>query len=361
MVVAVRRLRDGLAAFFAWWLGELVGLLPRQLRTLGRRQRRRLVLSFDPAGVALIEPDGSGERELGRVGPDAPAPAAGLGDALGQARRRTREVTIRLGADRGLRRTLDLPLAARGNLDQLLRFEMDRLTPFKAEQVCVAHRIASLDPAARKLQAEVHIAPREHVEQALELAHELGLRPARVELAMPGGDDQPPLDLLPHETTQRTRSGHLTRVLALLALVLSAAAIAVPLHRQQTAADALEAEVEAARIEAQKSVALRERLDHLTTAARFLVEAKRDTPMVTEIVAELTRVIPDQAFVTQLYIDSGTVQLHGLAKAASDLIGQLEQSELFRAPRFRSPVTMDPGESLERFHIEVELQPKETS
>ena len=93
MVVAVRRLRDGLASFFAWWLGELAGLLPRRLRTLGRRQRRRLVLSFDPAGVALIEPDGSGERELGRVGPDAPAPAAGLGDALGQAKRRTREVT----------------------------------------------------------------------------------------------------------------------------------------------------------------------------------------------------------------------------------------------------------------------------
>jgi general secretion pathway protein L len=224
---------------------------------------------------------------------------------------------------------------------------MDRLTPFKPEQVCVAHRVASLDPATKRLQAEVHIAPREHVEQALDLAQALGLRPARVELAAPAGEDPSALDLLPQETTERKRSGRLTRALAVLALLLSAAAIAVPLQRQRTAATSLQEAVEAARVEAQQSVALRERLNRLTAAARF--------------VAELTRVIPDQAFVTQLYIDEGTVQLHGLAKAASDLIGQLEQSELFRAPRFRSPVTMDPGESLERFHIEVELQPTEES
>lgn len=355
------RLRDGIVAFFAWWLGELASLVPRPLRRLGRRERRRLVLAFDATTVALLEPDSGDERELGRVGLQAAAPAAALGDALARAKRRTREVTIRLGADRGLRRMLDLPLAARGNLDQLLQFEMDRLTPFKAEQVCVAHRVASLDPAAKRLQAEVHIAPREHVDQALDLAQLIGLRPVRVELAAAAGEGSPVLDLLPQENAERKRSGHLTRALALLALLLSAAAIAVPLHRQRTAAAALEEAVEAARVEAQKSVALRERLDRLTGAASFLVKAKHTTPMVTEIVAELTRVIPDQAFVTQLYVDGSTVQLHGLAKAASDLIGQLEQSELFRAPRFRSPVTMDSGESLERFHIEVELQPPEGS
>jgi general secretion pathway protein L len=357
----LRQLRDVLGAFFAWWLGELAGLVPRQLRTWGRRERRRLVLAFDTTTVALLEPDGGDERELGRVALEASAPAAVLGEALAHAKRRTREVTIRLGANRGLRRILDLPLAARANLDQLLQFEMDRLTPFKPEQVCVAHRVASLDPATKRLQAEVHIAPREHVEQALDLAQALGLRPARVELAAPAGEDPSALDLLPQETTERKRSGRLTRALAVLALLLSAAAIAVPLQRQRTAATSLQEAVEAARVEAQQSVALRERLNRLTAAARFLVEAKHETPMVTEIVAELTRVIPDQAFVTQLYIDEGTVQLHGLAKAASDLIGQLEQSELFRAPRFRSPVTMDPGESLERFHIEVELQPTEES
>lgn len=361
MAAGLAGIREGFGAFLSWWLGELAGLLPRRLRSRSRRELRWLVLTLGPDGVALLEPEGGVERELARVVPGAPGQEAVLGGALALARRRTREVTIRLGADRGLRRTLDLPLAARGNLDQLLQFEMDRLTPFKSEQVYVAHRIARVDAATKRLQAEVHIAPREPVDQALELAQALGLWPQRVELEGGGDDGHPALDLLPHDTPERHRSGRLARVLALLALLLSAAAIAVPLQRQQTTAAALEAEVEAARVEAQKSIALRDRFDRLSTAARFLVEAKRTTPMVTAIVAELTRVIPDQAYVSQLYIDGGTVQLHGLAKAASDLIGQLEQSDLFRAPRFRSPVTIDPGEELERFHIEVELQPREDS
>ena len=106
-------------------------------------------------------------------------------------------------------------------------------------------------------------------------------------------------------------------------------------------------------------MALRERLDQLTQSARFLLAEKTRRPMVAEILAELTRLVPDQAHIVELDLDDGGVQLHGYARTASDLIGLLDQSQLFKTPQFRSPVTQDPRSGSERFHLSVELAPRE--
>lgn len=360
-MAALDTIRHSASGFFAWWTGELAGLWPKRLRLSGRRERSYLVLVVAAKEVRLLEPGADGEQELGWSPSQAPDLQTTLAAALARARRRTRNVTVRLGPDGGLRRMLELPLAARGNLDRLLQFEMDRLTPFHAEQVYVAHRIVGEDPAQKRLRADLQIAPRGTVDRALALAQELGLQAKRVELAQASetetGDEGGALNLLPDHTTERSRTPHLVRALIVLTLVLATAAVAIPLYRQQSIATNLAADVEAARVEAQKSLVLREQLDELTAAADFVVEAKRDRPMITALMAELTRALPDQAYVSQITIDDQTIQLHGLARSASGIIGHLEQSAMFRAPRFRSPVTMEAGENLERFDIEVEIQP----
>ena len=57
----------------------------------------------------------------------------------------------------------------------------------------------------------------------------------------------------------------------------------------------------------------------------------------------------------QLNLRDGTLQLYGFARTASELIGLLEQSSLFRTPQFRSPVTQDPRLGEERFHLSVDI------
>ena len=85
----------------------------------------------------------------------------------------------------GLRKALDLPLAAEDDLDQLLRFEMDRLTPFRAEDVVFAQRVLERDPERQRMTVELQVAPRAVVEQALAMAAACKVRPTRVELARP--------------------------------------------------------------------------------------------------------------------------------------------------------------------------------
>lgn len=345
--------RAVLAGFFDWWLGELGGLVPQRLRPAGRAERAALVLWTDGSLARLLTTTG-GEKVLVEAAVEADGEAL-LGQALRRRRRRrARSVTVRLAAPLGLRRILDLPLAAEGDLDQALRFEVDRITPFKANEVLFTYRVAHVDRAQRRLAVALDVVPRNPAEAALDLARRLGLEPERLEL-----DGQPPaagrpLDLLPRER-DGGRSSRLNRLLLALLVVLTVAAVLVPLHKQRSTADELRGQVEAARQQAEKSIRLRDRLETMVAAADFVTTEKRTRPMVAEVLSELTRIIPDQAYVSQLQLQDGTLQLHGFAGTASDLIARLSKSPLFVQPQFRSPVTRDPRNQKERFHIGVQI------
>jgi general secretion pathway protein L len=355
--------RHQLQVFFDWWLGELAGLIPARLSLAQRRDRHRLVLALGDGAISVGELVGDREQELG-VAPSEPGQGARIAGLLRRAHRRRGPITLRLAPGMGLRKVLELPLAARGDLDQLLRFEMDRLTPFRSEDVVFAHRVLDSDQEQGRMTVELQVAPRAMIEQALAVAAACKVAPARVELAAPGGSgpnlDQgraPALNLLPAEPSEAAPVSRLNRWLGLAVLALAAAALAIPLQQQRSTVAELERQVAAAKQAAQQSVELRARLDALQANARFLVDEKDRTPMVTRVLAELTRVIPDHAHVEQLNLRDGTLQLHGFAATASELIGLLEQSSLFRTPQFRSPVTQDPRQGEERFHLSVELHP----
>jgi general secretion pathway protein L len=350
--------RRGLQGFFAWWLGELVSLIPARISPAQRHNRHRLVLALEDEGIKVCEIVGTREQELGGVARTGPGQAAQVAALLRKARRRTSRVTLRLAPGMGLRKVLDLPLAAEHDLNQLLRFEMDRLTPFRAEDVTFAHGVLERDPEQQRITVELQVVPRAVVSRALEVAAVCKVRPVRVELpkleSSAPESPAPALNLLPGEP-EVARASRLNRSLTLVALALLAAALAIPLQRQRVIAADLEREVAAAKEAAQQSVRLRDRLQQLEANARFLTDQKRRTPMVTRILAELTRVIPDQAYVEQLDLGEGQLNLRGLATTASDLIGLLEQSALFREPQFRSPVTQDPRLGLERFQLSAEV------
>lgn len=355
MLNVIGLVRGALAAFFGWWWGELAGLVPRRFRQATRRERRGLVLVLGSSASGVLERTPEGERALGSVPVDAADHDQRLGALLRQAKRHRRPVTVRLSGELGLRKIIDLPLATKDDLAQLLRFEMDRLTPFRAEEVYFAQRVVGSDAQNRRITVNLQVAPKRVVEQALETARGFGVIPARIELDRAEANGTEPLNLLPDERGQGARQNRLNRALALLALVLAVIAVIIPLRRHQATVAELEAQVAAAQAEAEESLTLRERLDQLSESARFLLTEKTRRPMVTEVLAELTRLVPDQAHIIQLQLRDDTVQLHGFAATASDLIGLLEQSPLFRAPQFRSPVTQDPNSGSERFHVSVEL------
>ncbi|MGH6912705.1 MAG: PilN domain-containing protein [Geminicoccales bacterium] len=346
--------RSGLSAFLSWWQGELAGLLPRRLER-ARRDRRQVVLLINRHDTVVLERTGDRARVFGTVAADRPGHAGELKALLQRTRSRRQPVTIALSGELGLRKIVSLPLAAKDDLAQLLRFEMDRLTPFRADEVYFAQRIVETDLQDRRIVVELAVAPKATVDQALESARSAGVVPARLELVDAGIGGASPLNLLPHEPADRAGERRLSRVLLLLALLLAIIAVAVPLQRQRSRLAELTDQIAATRAQAEQSHDLRERLDQLTRTSSFLLAEKGRRASATDILAELTRLVPDQAHLHQLTLAEGEVQLHGSAATASDLIGLLDGSPLFRAPQFRSPVTQGGEDGAERFHLSAEL------
>ncbi|HEU4476676.1 MAG TPA: hypothetical protein VFR71_08300, partial [Methyloceanibacter sp.] len=172
-----------LQRFGAWWFAELRGFVPPFLTRNRRKHRQRLVLTVQGAEVTLSKRAGGPEERLGAATLDAPTEVEALRAMLRCAKARDRRIALRLGPREGLRRVLDLPLAARDDLGELLRLEMDRLSPFAADQVQFAYRLVASDPANRRIRVELQMAPKSVIDQALAVAARFEVVPDSVELA----------------------------------------------------------------------------------------------------------------------------------------------------------------------------------
>ncbi|MGH1482978.1 MAG: PilN domain-containing protein [Geminicoccales bacterium] len=350
------------AVFMTWWTEELAGLMPRALRRSSVAGKPCLILALENDEIALIERTvRRGEREIGRFDTRDDEDAAdetlklplALAD-LGKRRYRRWPLILRLPDHLGLRKQVDLPLAAKSDLAQLLHFELDRLTPFKAEDVRFAWRILETDSKAGRMQVALEMAPKSVIDGAVEIAAQGGRQVDRVELAG-GHSREGPLNLLPPDRDDAGKSGWLNRLLALTTMALLAFAIALPMQKQGAVISELDAELAVLRAEAEESLVLRQRLAQMSDEASFLSRSGHERVTMTELLAELTRLLPDRSHLQQLRISDGSIELSGLAEEPSELLAILDQSPMLASPSFSSPVIRDRQSGRSHFQISTTL------
>ena len=76
-----------------------------------------------------------------------------------------------------------------------------------------------------------------------------------------------------------------------------------------------------------------------------------------KLLEELTRIIPEDSFLTEFYYKAGEkkISLTGFAASASKLVPLLEESPLFESVKFTSPITSDKRTGKERFRLEMNI------
>ena len=266
--------------------------------------------------------------------------------------------TIRLPRDKVLQKSIRLPLATEENLREVLGFEMDRHTPFKSGDVFYDFRLVERDDEAQQIEVELAVAPRAVVDGALRATREFGLNAVSVEIA---GDD-PARDhvfnLLPLEQNDGKggSGGGLIFVLGLLALLLGALAVYIPIDRERSEASRLLGRVAAAKAEAELAARLRDEIGETIEISGFLVGKKRQSPTVIEVLAELTRLLPDDTWLLQFQLRDSNITVAGFSASASDLVGVIERSPYFRGATFRSIVAQDVESGLERFQLSAVVE-----
>lgn len=340
--------------FFRWWFGGLRDTIPPFLRG-GRSSRRKtfwIEIGDESARFGLERRRKT--KDLGEVALKPGDPAAQYREIRRHMRRRRirpRDLDLQLSRDQALRQVVVLPAAARENLREVLAFEMDRHTPFKADEVVFDYHVLRTDQERKQMEVDLAVARRDTLSQVLAAARSWKLNPKRV--GVEGGG----LDLLTSARLEGggTRGRGLTAVLAVVTLVLIAAASLAPLQTQREQLKEAEEALRLARSEAVKVDELRRQASNTLERSEFLIGRKRSTISVSELMNEVTRLLPDGTWVVQFSRREDQLTLSGFSAKASALIELLEQSDLLTDVRFRSPVNLDPRIQLERFNLSASV------
>jgi len=344
-----------LPGFLRWWGGELAALLPA-----GWRRR-----FGGGAAWFLLERDGAhwhlrgGGAVVAAWPADAPAgeQRAALDAAVRGVDAEDLRLALLLPAGQVLRRTLSLPGAAAENLARVGAFEMDRQTPFRAEQVHYAVRELAAPAAPGRLAAELVAVPRATLDPLLAQLREAGIAVDAVDVAEGGG--RLGVDLLPSGQAPRRRRPRLRLNLALGAacLALLALVLAQWLHNREQALEQMRAEVESMRAQAQQVAALRQQWQDNVGAAGFLVQRKQRSVSRLALLQELTRRLPESAWLERFSLDgSGQLGFQGQAQQAVKLIDALKDSPLIADPNFQGSIQPDPGSGKDRFYMLAQLR-----
>ena len=338
--------------FLRWWLGELWLLLPARLRAAWGRGRQTLTLTLGGGALTLAAHKAGERRVLGdlELGVEPRAQRARLKGMLAAAELRDAEVVLVLPREQALRKVIELPAAAAENLREVVSFELDRHTPFQAADVYFDGRILGASARPGRIDVDLAVAPKAPAEAAVEALRALGLAPDRIAIA---GDDPTAMNLLPTAETPaaRTLSGRLSLGLGLFAVALLLVTAYLPLWQMQDRLRATEDRLTRARAAALEADALQKQIDATLRLNAFLARRKNERPTVTELLDEVTRLLPDNTWLAQLTLRDRTLALTGTSARAAALIAELEQSRFLSGVNFSAPVTQDPRQGGERFNL----------
>jgi general secretion pathway protein L len=358
-----RLAKTPLPGFFRWWGSELLACLPPRWRALVEERSESLLLDPRPDEIIVWRERGDRASEYARVSRSLPPEAQGaefqrLRAAIDDPGVRT---VLCIPSERVLQRNLVLPAAAEDNLRQVLSFEMDRQTPFKADQIYFDSRVLGRDASGRNLNVELVLLPRAQLDQAI------GTLPPSAAASIDGvdawrgdaGGRRLNINLLPQERRARRRDVRLPLNLGLaaLAVILLIVNMNESLANREAAVDAMRAEVEKSNNDARQVAALRKTLADSVAGANFLTDKKRNNPLTVALLDDLSRRLPEDTYLERLQIDDAKAQLQGQSKEAAKLIALIGASDCLSNPSLQGQIQPDARTGKERFQITADVKP----
>lgn len=350
-----------LGHFWRWWSGELITLVPQWLRQSSANAANELLIEVTPQAVILQRWLQGSLTEQGRVdrqSGDNDTQGIAFQVLFGKLHKRDERVALWLADSQCLSKQIELPLAAAKNLRQVLGFEMDRHTPFKAEQVYFDFRVLRVDNPKNRLVVKLVVVPRSEINNSLDLLERWGA-PANAayvaSIAVPDGDA---INLMPTErnTTQPSKLRGINPGLLLLTLLLAMTAITIPIWQKRQAVIALLPVVDRAKQQARETDALRREQERLAAEFNFMLDKKQIIPPLVVLLDELSRLLPDDTWVQQFNLKGKELQIQGETGSSSKLIALIESARILHDANFRSPLTKGDMPNSERYHLAAEIK-----
>jgi general secretion pathway protein L len=326
-----------LAEFLAWWSARIAELLPASL----------INAAAVPDGI-VIDADrtdavAAWQRRKGREEP------IGLGAAARLAARKT--VLLRPAAGMVLEKRYAVPTAPRNDLDQMLRHDLARITPFPAHALFWRWDGRPKPGDRTRTDVVLTMVPKTALAAALERLAAASIVPRFLEIDS-GGQRR----LLPLAESAAAQS-RLPAALAWLCGGLAILALVLPFLLQALALHGTNAEIAALQPAVAQVEALRRGLTDGNAGREVLAREQEHTADVLQVLATLTRILPDDSFLTDFALRDRHFTISGRSASAPGLITGLSGEPTIRDAAFAAPVTRIEGATADVFTIAAEVRP----
>jgi general secretion pathway protein L len=327
-----------LAGFFSWWLARVAEFLPTAWTNAASRPGDGIVVDIDTNQNVTVS-----IRRKERFSPIS------LGAAARQAGRKP--VLLRPPAGAVLVKLHTIPTAPRRELDQLLRHELARITPFPAEELYWRWDGHAKPNNRTRTDVTLTMVPRMALASAVAALDTVGLKPHFVEIGPP---ERPRL-LSVGGATHRDAGTVLIRGLAGACVVLATTALLLPLGLQAFALYRTESAIAELQPAIAEAGTLHRDMASGDAGRGILAQEMDRTGDVLQTLATVTGILPDDTFLTDFSLRERQMTLSGRSASAPRLITDLSADSAIRNAAFAAPVTRVEGATADLFSIKAEI------
>ncbi|NCA71665.1 MAG: fimbrial assembly protein, partial [Sphingobacteriia bacterium] len=269
--------------------------LPGRLRRILARRDRRLLIEVSESAAQLVLVSGEDRESVGALELEG---AIQLPDLAGPTPGRRPTRVLMMPAGSVLLRTVSLPAQVKANLAQVMRYELDRLSPFQAADVLYDFTPRPAPKGAPRLSIDLAICRRDLTEGWIRRLREAGAPVDRV--AWPGA--WPTANLLPpaERPVRRLELLRWDRLLWVAAAGLVVALLVGPLWQRNQILLALDEDLRQARAEAVAVDDLRQELEQARLGSTAVLQQKWDSPNLLLMLRDLTDLLPDDTWLQTL-------------------------------------------------------------
>jgi len=322
---------------------------PRQI-LLNEQSDHSFTARLKSEGKGPILPEVSFRLSNGR--PNPPLPAEWVAAFRGS------RVEALMASGQVLFRSLDFPKQAVDFLDGMIRTQIDRLTPWAADEVVFGWSAPSAISNER-VELTLAAASKQETQPLVQLATNMGAASIAA-FAVPPAPGGAPAKIRVFDQPLHGAGGRAMDVPRILrvALLSAGVAAAASLIAAAYVGSGLDSEQQELmhRI-SERRASLRLNPNAGGSALGLLAKRKQTSPSSVVVLEALSQALPDGTYVTELRIEGDKVQVVGMTQDAPSLIRLIERSPQFARATFFAPTTRAQNEAGERFHIEAHITP----
>jgi len=344
---------------FRAWTEEWNKVLPKELKTFFVGAHEQVALSFEEWDILLTRRARGRALEAVRLNCLTEENLARAAETCQEMCARAggmSDIVVSLRPQDVLRREIKLPNISRRLIRSAIRYEVERISPLDMNQICFDFSVVRRNRKAKAAYAELRFVKRTLLERLAELCRIMGVSIAAIEM----GNAPRQRAWLDFPVDRIAAARFLCRkwsfpLLLALVAVLSASLLVTAYLRNAEVLGQLHATLTSEQEQARRMGALQD--ENRTVLAKLGVLAReKGAPLQIEVLNEITKALPDGTWLTDFHLLDGNLRLQGFSASAADLPASLQTSQIVGDPQFRSPLTRDNAEGVDRFDIALTLR-----